>query len=200
MRRLHTITLVAFCAILPAGRQAANGEPFTSPGVVRASAAVDSVFIDRLTPEVFIAGGDWGSYLMARLGVTPIPHDLRLRVSVNPERIVIHGRIADLPREAVATLGPLLGMFPPETPVAADLTLDRVALEVVRFRLAEVRVRNMSLPETLVATVMLGVGSQYPALGKTGRDLFVEIPTDGQVQLVTGGVRLSTTPAHGAGR
>lgn len=195
MGRRRNITLVAAFGAVFLARQAADGEPFTSSGVVRASAAVDSVFIDRLTQDVVIAGGDFGSYLMARLGVVPIPSDLRLQVTVDPRRILIHGRIADLPQEAVSTLGPLLGIFPAEMPLAADITLDRVAREVVRFRLAEVRVRGMPLPETLLASVMLSVGHQYPALGTTGRDLFVEIPPDGNVELVTGGVRLTTVPA-----
>lgn len=200
MPRLRHLSLMAVCAVLAgAGRQSVNGEPFSSPGVVRATAAVDSVFINRVTSQVFIPGGDWGSYLMARLGVVPIPADLRLHVSVDSQRILVHGRIADLPRDAVATLGPLLGMFPPETPVAADITLDRLTPRVVRFRLAEVRVRRFTLPENLVATVMLGVGHQYPALGKTGRDLLVEIPPDGHVELVTGGVRLAVRPLRNGG-
>jgi hypothetical protein len=57
----------------------------------------------------------------------------------------------------------------------------------------------MPLPETLLASVMLSVGREYPALGTTGRDLFVEIPPDGNVELVAGGVRLSTVPSDDGG-
>jgi hypothetical protein len=170
--------------------QEPSADQLSNAGVVRASAKVDSVFIDRLVPEVVIGGGDFGSYLMARLGVIPIPDDLKLRVWVDTQRISIHGRVADLPELARRTLGPLIGMVPLETPIAGDVELSRVAEEVVRFRLAAVRVNGIPLPEGLVAAVMYEVGRQYPVLGKSGRDLYVRIPADGEVVLVPGGVRL----------
>jgi hypothetical protein len=170
--------------------QEPSADQLSNAGVVRASAKVDSVFIDRLVPEVVIGGGDFGSYLMARLGVIPIPDDLKLRVWVDTQKISIHGRVADLPELARRTLGPLIGMVPLETPIAGDVELSRVAEEVVRFRLAAVRVNGIPLPEGLVAAVMYEVGRQYPVLGKSGRDLYVRIPADGEVVLVPGGVRL----------
>jgi hypothetical protein len=38
------------------------------------------------------------------------------------------------------------------------------------------------------------VGRQYPALSRTGRDLFVEVPLDATVALAPGGVRLVAPP------
>ncbi|GBD33258.1 hypothetical protein HRbin33_02239 [bacterium HR33] len=168
----------------------APADQLTNEGVARASAKVDSVFIDRLIPEVVIGGGDFGSYLIARLGVIPIPDDLKLRVAVDTQKILIHGRVADLPELARQTLGPLIGMVPLQTPIAGEVELSRVADEIIRFRLAAVRVNGIPLPEGLVAAVMYEVGRQYPVLGKSGRDLYVRIPADGEVNLVPGGVML----------
>jgi hypothetical protein len=163
-------------------------------GVVRASAVVDSVFVDRQIPEGFVAMGDWASYLMARLGIYPIPAQLRIAVLADTQRITIQTRVGDLPAEATLALGPIVGMLPPETTVGGDIGLSRVAREVVQFRLETVRVNGVALPEGLVATVMMEVGRRYPALSKSGRSLFVEIPRDAGVELRPGGVRLVGPP------
>lgn len=171
------------------------GERLTNGGVLLASAVVDSVFVDGTLDSAFVLGGDFGSYLMARLNIWPIPRGLRLRVTVDTTGITIGGRLRDLPPEARAALGPLLGMFPPDTRVAGEISLAQVAREVVRFRLERVLVNGIALPEPLVAAVMLDVAKQYPALSRTGRALFVEVPQDARIVLATGGVWLQGPPA-----
>ncbi len=185
-----TVTVALAAALQNASAQQMAGDALSNPGVARASALVDSVFIDRALAEALVSGGDFGSYLMARLGVDPIPPDLKFRVVVDTERIVMHGRIADLPAEALAALGPLLGMFPLGTRVSGDIELARVGPEMIRFRLAAVRVGGVPLPEPLVHAVMLEIGRQYPALSHTGRDLYVRIPPGAGVELVIGCVRV----------
>lgn len=172
-----------------------EGNTLSTSGVFIASALVDSVFVDRTLDSAFVSGGDFGSYLMARLNIIPIPPDLGLRVVIDTQQIRLVGTIGDLPAEAMAALGPLLGMFPLDTRIGGEISLLKVAREVVRFRLERVRVNDIALPEPLVASVMLDVGRQYPALSRTGRDLFVEIPQDAEVLLAPGGVRLVGPPA-----
>lgn len=173
-----------------------DSQVLSNAGVLRAGAKVDSVFIDRRTTQVTIGGGDFGSYLIARLGVLPIPDDLKLRVAVDTQKILIYGRVGDLPQLARQTLGPLLGLVPLETPVEAEVRLARVGAEVIVFHLAAVRVNRIAVPEGLLAAVMYEIGRRYPVLGATGRDLYVQIPADGEVTLVPGGVRLRTVPAQ----
>jgi hypothetical protein len=55
----------------------------TRSGVARAQAVVDSVFLDRKATEGSIEGGDWASYLMARLGVEPIPENTEIQIVVD---------------------------------------------------------------------------------------------------------------------
>jgi hypothetical protein len=163
--------------------------------VARASATVDSVFVDRQMTEGYVGAGDWASYLMARLGIFPIPRDVKIEVASDTGRIVLRTRVGDLPGEARRALGPLLGLFPQETEVRGDISLRKVAREVVHFRLETVRVNGIPLPDPLVQSVLFDVGRQYPALTKSGRDLFVEIPRDASVALAVGRVHLIGPPA-----
>lgn len=176
----------------------AQDDSLTTAGVYRASAAVDSVFIDRIIPHSQVTGGDFGSYLLARLQVMPIPADLRLRVAVDTHRIVLRGTIADLPLEARRELGPVLTMFPPQTPIQGFIELRKVAREVVGFRLAAITVSGVPIPESVLGPALAEVGRRYPVLSRTGRDLFVEIPRDAEVRLVPGAVRLIGPPAEAA--
>jgi hypothetical protein len=164
-------------------------------GIIRASAVVDSVFVDRTLPHGFVFGGDWGAYLMARLGAVPIPEDLKVEVVADTQRIVLRTRVGDLPLLAKQALGPLLGMVPPETMVEGEIGLDRLGPKVVRFRLTAVRLNDLPVPEKFLQEVMAGVGRQYPALTHTGRDLLIQIPLDAEVLLAPGGVRLIGPPA-----
>jgi hypothetical protein len=96
-------------AVLPAlaqssGEPGPSGEAITNEGVVRASAVVDSVLLDGLARERIVGAGDFASYLMARLGVVPIPADLRFRVVPDTTVLRLTGRVADLPPEAVREL------------------------------------------------------------------------------------------------
>jgi hypothetical protein len=178
---------------------AAQSEPdsVTQGGVTRASAVVDAVFVDRLLPEGTVGVGDWASYLMARLGVVPIPADLRVRVRSDSQRVVISSRIRDLNAETRAALGPIVGMLPPETEIAGEITLLRPNREVIQFYLDGVKVNGVPIPEGFVAATMIEVGKQYPALSRSGRSLYVQVPADAQVVILPGIVRL-IGPAPGA--
>lgn len=170
------------------------GDPITNEGVVRASSAVDSVLLDGLAPERVVGAGDFASYLMARLGVIPIPSTLRFRVVSDTAFLRLTGRVADLPPEAVRELGPFVAFLDPETRLDAFVSLTRENPRAVRFRLTEARIGGGRVPDDVLQLVMSDVGRRYPALSRTGRDLFVEIPAGATMELVTGGVRLTAPP------
>ncbi len=197
MRR--SILITALTLVLPGVARSQGQEPVVTDsirpiGILRASAVVDSVFVDRTLPHGFVFGGDWGAYLMARLGAVPIPEDLKIEVVADTQRIVLRTRVRDLPLLAKQALGPLLGMVPPETMLEGEIGLDRLGPQVVRFRLAAVRLNDLQVPERFLQEVMAGVGRQYPALTHTGRDLLIQIPLDAEVLLAPGGVRLIGPP------
>jgi len=181
----------------PAGRaQTSNAVPaapgrLSNAGVDRAAALVDSVYVDRLNPAAFVEGGDFASYLVARLGVRPVPDDLAINVAVDTGAVTLSGRVQDLPAAVREQLGPALMFLDPSSVIAADVSLLRARIGVVRFHLRSLLVNGDPLPEALLAPLMAQVGSSYPALTSTGRDLLVAIPEDGTMQLAQGGVRVA---------
>jgi hypothetical protein len=186
--------MVGLASAVGTARGQASGELVTQEGVMRASAVVDAVFVDRLRAEGMVGPGDWASYLMARLGIVPIPPNLSVHVSSDSTRVQISSRVDELPPEARIALGALVRMVPPETVLSGDITVHQANREVLRFHLETVRVNGVPLPEGLVAAAMLSVGRQYPALGKSGRSLFVQVPADASVQFLPDSIRLIGPP------
>ena len=186
---MRTLLLALTLASL-AATQAPPGR-ISRAGVARAQAVVDSVFLDRKALEGTIEGGDWASYLMARLGVEPIPENTEILIAVDSTHIVLSGRLQDLPQEARAMIGPLAALVDSSTVLAADIALLPAAQGLSHFRLQGVSVGGFPVPEIVLRSMLLDVGEHYPALTKTGRDLYVEIPTDGRVRLIPGAVRLT---------
>jgi hypothetical protein len=169
-------------------------------GVVRATATVDSVFIARTLPLGNVDGGDWASYLLARLGAGPIPDSLGILVSIDSTAIQVRGRLQDLPLETRALLGPLATTVDSTTVVIALVDLQRTGRQIIRFRLRGLRVNGYPFPEFLLAPMLVQVGRQYPALTASGRDLYVQIPADGVVSLAPGLVVVRTVADTAAAR
>lgn len=172
-------------------QDSASVRRLSNDGVARASALVDSVYLDRTKPAARIDGGDWASYMLARLGTGPIPDSLGIEVTVDTARIEVRGRLQDLPPEARALLGPLANVVDSTTVIEADVMLERTGPEVARFRLRGIVVNGFPFPEFLLGPMMTRVGKQYPALTASGRDLYVQIPRDGTIALATDAVLLS---------
>jgi hypothetical protein len=165
-------------------------QAITTEGVVRASAAVDSVYLDRRIPGTTVSGGDFAAYLMARLGTRRFPPDFGFRVQVDSSQIRIGGRVADLPPEARNALGPLVMVLAPDTWLEGQVQLLSAGPQAVRFHLKGATIGGIAVPEQVLASTMESVGTGYPALTKTGRDLFVQVPTGATMRLGDGGVVL----------
>ena len=186
-------SLALVAAVLVA--QAPSGR-ITAAGVARAQRVVDSVFIERTSKEGFIEGGDWAAYLMARLGVTPLPDSVGMAITTDSTRITFAGRIQDLPEEGRKMLGPLLALVDSNTTLTAEVVLLPSGPGLAHFQLSRVSVGGFPVPEIIMRSMLMNIGDRYPELTNSGRDLFVQIPPDGAVRLVSGGVRL-TAPVTG---
>jgi hypothetical protein len=160
-------------------------------GVYRAAARVDSVYVDRVNHQAFVDGGDFASYLVARLGVRPVPDNLAIDIGVDTGAVRLSGQVQQLPPAVKATLGPALMFLDPSSVITADVSLLRNQPGVVRFHLRSLLVNGVPLPEGLLVPLMAEVGARYPALTRTGRDLLVAIPEDGTMRLEQGGVRVA---------
>jgi hypothetical protein len=203
--------LAAGLLIAPSGRAQTAAPPpaaaspavpghLSDAGVYRAAALVDSVYVDRLNHEAFVEGGDFASYLVARLGVRPVPDNLAIEVTVDTGAVTLSSRVQDLPEAVRAQLGPALMFLDPSSVIAADVSLVRARVGVVRFHLRNLLVNGVTLPEAILAPLMAQVGANYPALTSTGRDLLVAIPDDGTMRLASGGVRVAVKQAGPAAR
>jgi hypothetical protein len=154
--------------------------PISMAGIPRANRLVESVFITRETREQLVSGGDWVSYMAARLGAVPIPDQTGIRVAVDSQRILVDGRMVDLPPETRALFGPIAMLVDSNTVLRAE----------VRFVLATISVNGFQIPESILSSFLARVGQQYPALTKTGRELLVAVPPDGKVSLANNAVRV----------
>ncbi len=196
-RRAKVRGLLLLCLIAPIGRPtglSAQSDPgpraITPAGVFRASALVDSVFVDRQLPRATVDGGDFAAYLMARLGARALPPDFGYQVLVDTTLLRIAGRIADLPPEARRALAGLVMVLPPDTKLEAQIELLSAGREAARFRLRGATVQGIPVPESFLASMLAEVGRQYPALTPTGRDLLVQLPTGASMVLLPGAVEL----------
>ncbi len=202
MQRRWSIFALFFVVARLSGQTAPPASPADPPGritrigVARAQAVVDSVFLDRVMPEGIIEGGDWVSYLMARLGVEPIPENTEIRVKVDSTQVEFSGRLQDLPAETRAMLGPLSALVDSNTVLTAEIVQLPAAKGVAHFQLKRVLVGGFPIPETVMRYMLFDVGERYPALTKSGRDLFIEIPPDGRVGLIPGAIRIRIVPTE----
>lgn len=189
-------TTCALLCLTLLGRSLTAQSPTTDPrpispeGVVRASAMVDSVFIDRQLPRATIDGGDFAAYLMARLGARNLPPDFAYTVVIDTSLIRIGGTIAELPREAREALSQVVLLLPPDTRLEAQIEVARAGREAVRFHLRTATVQGVPIPEPFLAPTMANIGRQYPALTATGRDLYVQVPAGATISLDPSGVIL----------
>jgi len=192
-RRLTLLAALLAPAAAAAQTSGAGEEwsTITAPGVFRASALVDSVYLGRLLPEAAVGAGDFAAYLLARLGMRTLPPDFGFLVAIDTSLIRIGGRISDLPAEARQALSQLVLLLPAQTRIEARVALLPAGREAVRFHLQEATVDGIAIPEMLLAPLMGSVGRQYPALTVSGRDLYVQIPAGAGVRLIPGSVLLT---------
>jgi hypothetical protein len=127
--------------------------------------------------------------------VRPVPDNLAIDVTVDTAAVTLSSRVQDLPEAVRAQLGPALMFLDPSSVIAADVSLVRARVGVVRFHLRNLIVNGVALPEAILAPLMAQVGANYPALTSTGRDLLVAIPDDGTMRLAAGGVRVAVKQA-----
>ena len=168
----------------------------SSAGVYRAAARVDSVYVTRVNRQAFVEGGDFASYLVARVGVRPVPDNLAIDIAVDTGAVTLSSRVSQLPPAVKAALGPALMFLSDQSVIAADVVLIRQQPGVVRFHMRSLLVDGSALPEVLVGPLMAQVGARNRALTDTGRDLLVSIPVDGTMRLERGGVTVAIrTPA-----
>jgi hypothetical protein len=190
---LLVCVFMLFPLVAPAQTTAPGTQPVDTvslAGVARASGVVDSVFVDQISPAGTIAPGDFGAYLLARLGVEPFPEDLAWRVQADSGVLWIRGRFKDIPEESRQMFGALLLFVDSTTTLAAEVRPGPAGPGLARFRLARVLVNGVAVPEFVMVSILSSVGRQYPALTESGRDLYLQVPPAGRILIQPGRIVL----------
>lgn len=187
--------LVALAALLgPAALVAqstdAPGSPITNEGVVRASQAVDAVFLDRVRLIDTVDVGDFTSYLIARMGAPPFEEGIAFRVTADSTRARITGRLMDFPADTRSELGPIFAFVDSTAAFAAEVALVERAFGIMRWRLMRVTVNGFPIPDFLLVPALREYNRRYPVLGNNGRDFLVAMPPEATAALVTDGLEL----------
>jgi hypothetical protein len=188
--------LLPFLALLAATPLAAqdnvtpNGSRITTAGVARASATVDSVFVEKQSRSGRVDVGDFTAYLLARLGVPPFSDSLAFLVTSDSTRIRIRGRLMDFPPEARAELGPIFSFVDSTSSFMAELSMPQHDNGVMRFRLERLLVRDVSLPEFLYLPALAEYARRYPVLTAGGREFLVAMPAEAKVAIVPNALEL----------
>jgi hypothetical protein len=187
--------LVTFAALLGPTALAAQsadtpGSPITNEGVVRASQAVDAVFLDRVRLIDTVDVGDFTSYLIARMGAPPFEEGTAFRVTADSTRARITGRLMDFPADTRSELGPIFAFVDSTSAFAAEVALVERAHGIMRWRLMRVTVNGFPIPDFLLVPALREYNRRYPVLGNNGRDFLVAMPPEATAALVMNGLEI----------
>ncbi|HEY4319682.1 MAG TPA: hypothetical protein VGM77_00780 [Gemmatimonadales bacterium] len=163
----------------------------TNAGVLRATAATDSVFIQRSLLVDTVDIGDFTAFLLANIGAPPFPDSLGFRVTADSQRIWLTGRLADFPAENRADLGPIFSFLDPRSPVTAEVSMPQSDSGILIFRLERLSVKGFVVPDLLLLAAMSKFKQEYPRmLAGDGREFHVATPVQAHARLVRNAIVL----------
>lgn len=171
------------------------GSRITNAGVVRATAATDSVFIARTLLVDTVDIGDFTAFLLAQIGAPPFDSTLAFKVVSDSARVRISGRIMDFPPEQRSELGPLFGFLDSTTVVTAEVSMPQADGGIMVFRLERLLVKGFAIPDILLLGALAKYRTQYPKmLSAGGKEFLAAMPKEARASLTTNGIVLRMPP------
>jgi hypothetical protein len=193
LRWTWTVLLVAAVAHPASGQDTLPGFRITNPGVIRATAATDSVFVARTLARDTVNIGDFAAFLLAQIGAPRFDDSLQFKVTSDSLRVHIAGRIMDFPASSRAELGPIFGFLDSTIVFVAEVSLPQADSGIMVFRLERLLVHGFPIPDLLVLGALEKYRSQYPKmLAAGGKEFHAGMPHDGRAALTTDGIVLWT--------
>lgn len=189
-RRLAALALLGCASPLAAQQEPFPGSPITNDGVVRATRAVDAVFLERTRLVDTVDVGDFTAYLIARMGAPPFEEGMGFRVTADSTRARIAGRLVDFPADTRAELGPIFAFVDSTAPFTAEVHLVERAHGIMRWRLHRVTINGFPVPDLLLVPALREYNRRYPVLGNNGRDFLVAMPPEATAALVEDGLEI----------
>jgi hypothetical protein len=194
-RPILTIILLAAAAGSAAGQDTLPGSRITNAGVVRATAATDSVFLARTRMRDTVDIGDFASLMLAKIGAPPFSDSLAFKVTADSQRVRVSGRLMDFPADSRAELSPIFSFLDSTSVFVAEISMPQAEDGIMVFRLERLTVRGFPIPDLLVLAALEQYRKQYPKmLAAGGKEFHVEIPREARAALVTNGLVLVMPP------
>lgn len=191
VRTLQTIILLALAVGSAGAQDTLPGSRITNAGVVRATGATAAVFISRTRVRDTVDIGDFTSLMLAKIGAPPFNDSLAFKVTADPQRIRISGRLMDFPVDSRAELSPIFTFLDSTSVFVAEISMPQAQDGIMIFRLERLSVRGFGIPDLLVLAALEQYRKQYPKmLSADGREFHVEIPREARAALVTNGIVL----------
>jgi hypothetical protein len=190
------VTLLILAAARPAiGQDSLPGSRITNAGVVRATAATDSVFIARTRAVDTVDIGDFAAFLLAQIGAPRFNDSLAFKVTADTQRVRIAGRIMDFPASSRAELGPIFAFLDSSTVFVAEVSMPQADSGIMVFRLERLLVHGFPVPDLLVLGALAKYRAQYPKmLAAGGKEFLAAIPRQGRAELTTNAIVLRMPP------
>jgi hypothetical protein len=194
-RPILTMMLLSAAVGSLAGQDTLPGSRITNAGVVRATAATDSVFIARIRTRDTVDIGDFASLMLAKIGAPPFSDSLAFKVTADPQRVRVSGRLMDFPADSRAELRPIFSFLDSTSVFVAEISMPQAEDGIMVFRLERLTVRGFPIPDLLVLAALEQYRRQYPKmLAASGKEFHVEIPREARAALVTNGLVLVMPP------
>lgn len=171
------------------------GSRLTNAGVLRAGSATDSVFVARTRLVDTIDIGDFGAFLLAKIGGARLYDSLAFKVTADSQRVFVSGRLMDFPPDARAELGPIFSFLDSTSVFVAEISMPQAQDGIMIFRLERLSVRGLTIPDLLLMAALSSYKSRYPdKLAADGREFHVEIPRQAHASLIANAIVLRMPP------
>jgi hypothetical protein len=191
IRVLLTMLILMAAGRTARGQDTLPGSRITNAGVVRATRATAAVFISRTRLRDTIDIGDFTSLMLAKIGAPPFDDSLAFKVTADPQRVRISGRLMDFPADSRAELGPIFTFLDSTSVFVAEISMPQAQDGIMIFRLERLSVRGFAIPDLLVLAALEQYRKQYPKmLAAGGKEFHVEIPREAHAALVANGIVL----------
>jgi len=195
LRWTWAVPLIVAMAAPARGQDSLPGSRITNAGVVRATAATDSVFIAHTHAADTVNIGDFTAFLLAQIGAPPFADSLGFKVTSDTQRVRIAGRIMDFPASSRAELGPIFAFLDSTTVFVAEVSMPQADSGILVFRLERLLVHGFAIPDLLVLAALEKYRSQYPKmLAAGGKEFHAAIPREGRATLIPNAIVLWMAP------
>lgn len=195
LRWSWTALLIVAVAHPANGQDTLPGSRITNLGVVRATAATDSVFIARTHTADTVDIGDFTAFLLAQIGAPRFDDSLAFKVTSDTQRVRISGRIMDFPASSRAELGPIFAFLDSMTVFVAEVSMPQADSGIMVFRLERLLVHGFPIPDLLVFGALAQYRAQYPKmLAAGGKEFHAAMPHQARAALITNAIVLRMLP------